>query len=545
MKRRILWMLPVVGVAACWPRAASQRRSPGRRSRTSPSANTKSAGYAPANMLSPELQQTIVAQGSTKVENPTAAISLLRLRQRRPERPRACRRWSRRRRRRPRRRRPSRTRTRTSCFKGAARRRRRATTTARTSSSRATRAARARRRHHAHQPRRRRRAPRDGARDDRTRPVRRSRTSTARRGIRGHSGCCSRRRTRPRRPTPRRRTIRRRSTDVSGALGRGGYEGIQDDSAGNIWIVEDIGGAKKAGHDREAAEQLPLPLRARRTPGDLAERKLEALQVMNAGRRTPITFESQAALNAPTRSRCTRTARRSTRSGSSSTTPPSTARRRSTPTRRPRRRTPRRSSGPRTGSSVRARSSREFYFDETGDTNATSPENDTAGGWGSVLKLTQRRPRADTGTLHALLQGERGDRGLRQRDVPLARRDHVRAGRGRHPAHRAKRSTRASSSTCEATTPSRATSRSAGSPRAAIRRRPSTPRTGLRKNDGDNEITGVHVSDGDPAQDGILGAKIPNLADKRRGAGSGRSSTATTSPGRCSRANADSKHGDR
>src|SRR5262249_39658341 len=34
-------------------------------------------------------------------------------------------------------------------------------------------------------------------------------------------------------------------TDVSGALGRGGYEGIQDDSAGNIWIVEDIGGSGK------------------------------------------------------------------------------------------------------------------------------------------------------------------------------------------------------------------------------------------------------------------------------------------------------------
>jgi hypothetical protein len=34
-------------------------------------------------------------------------------------------------------------------------------------------------------------------------------------------------------------------TDVSGALGRGGYEGIQNDSAGNIWIVEDIGGAFK------------------------------------------------------------------------------------------------------------------------------------------------------------------------------------------------------------------------------------------------------------------------------------------------------------
>ena len=29
------------------------------------------------------------------------------------------------------------------------------------------------------------------------------------------------------------------------------------------------------------------------------------------------------------------------------------------------------------------------------------------------------------------------------------------------------------------------------------------------QNDGDNELTGIHVSDGDPHVDGILGAKIP------------------------------------
>jgi hypothetical protein len=34
---------------------------------------------------------------------------------------------------------------------------------------------------------------------------------------------------------------------------------------------------------------------------------------------------------------------------------------------------------------------------------------------------------------------------------------------------------------------------------------------GYGKNEGDNEITGVHVSNGDPGPDGILGAKVPNL----------------------------------
>jgi hypothetical protein len=35
--------------------------------------------------------------------------------------------------------------------------------------------------------------------------------------------------------------------------------------------------------------------------------------------------------------------------------------------------------------------------------------------------------------------------------------------------------------------------------------------SGFGKNDQDNEITGVHVSDGDPTPQGILGAKLPHL----------------------------------
>ena len=34
---------------------------------------------------------------------------------------------------------------------------------------------------------------------------------------------------------------------------------------------------------------------------------------------------------------------------------------------------------------------------------------------------------------------------------------------------------------------------------------------GFGKNEGDNEITGLHVSDGDPTENGILGAKTPSL----------------------------------
>ena len=39
---------------------------------------------------------------------------------------------------------------------------------------------------------------------------------------------------------------------------------------------------------------------------------------------------------------------------------------------------------------------------------------------------------------------------------------------------------------------------------------------GFGKNDGDNEITGIHVSDGDPNRTALLGATVPDLRDERR-----------------------------
>src|SRR5215831_11866558 len=69
--------------------------------------------------------------------------------------------------------------------------------------------------------------------------------------------------------------------DVSGALGRGGYEGIQDDSDGNIWIVEDIGGAFK-GTTKSKVPNSFIYRYVPEKPGDLANGKLQALQVLDA-----------------------------------------------------------------------------------------------------------------------------------------------------------------------------------------------------------------------------------------------------------------------
>ncbi len=89
-------------------------------------------------------------------------------------------------------------------------------------------------------------------------------------------------------------------TDVSGALGRGGYEGVQNDSAGDVWLVEDIGGAKKKdAAGANTAAKIPNSYLYRyvpATPGDLVNGRLQVLQVENAAGQ-PITQASQTALN--------------------------------------------------------------------------------------------------------------------------------------------------------------------------------------------------------------------------------------------------------
>ena len=118
--------------------------------------------------------------------------------------------------------------------------------------------------HHADQPRRRRGAPRDAARvagldgqpdpDDRRLDV-------------GSVGPAAALHDRERERTDLRGDARYPSTvdDVSGALGRGGYEGIQNDSDGNIWIVEDIGGSIKPARRPRRSRTASSTATSRRT----------------------------------------------------------------------------------------------------------------------------------------------------------------------------------------------------------------------------------------------------------------------------------------
>src|SRR5262249_50243583 len=66
---------------------------------------------------------------------------------------------------------------------------------------------------------------------------------------------------------------------------------------------------------------------------------------------------------------------------------------------------------------------REFFFETTGDTNATSPANDQFGGWGGAYQLTQVDPRADNGKLRLFYKGNQAHTGLD--NVTFIDRDHV------------------------------------------------------------------------------------------------------------------------
>jgi hypothetical protein len=299
--------------------------------------------------------------------------------------------------------------------------------------------------------------------------------------------------------------------DVSGALGRGGYEGIQDDSDGNIWIVEDIGGANKPGTTAKIPHSF-LYRYVPRTPGDLHNGRLQVLQVLNqAG--APITEASQTALQSPDQVALhtygktfeTRwvTIHDTAVDGNASFNANDAAHAHDgTPFKRPE-----------NGQFRPDSHFKEFYFDETGDTNATSVENDCCGGWDSVFKLTQSDPSANTGKLTIFYRGDQAHAGFD--NVAFLSKDLVTfvedAGDTLHGQRNALDSGFVLDVTADYSKPANQPLRwlAEGRDPSATLDASASP-SGFGKNEGDNEITGIHVSDGDPGKDGILGAKVPH-----------------------------------
>ena len=293
------------------------------------------------------------------------------------------------------------------------------------------------------------------------------------------------------------------------AMGKGGYEGVQTASDGSVWLVEDVGGPSPAGTNGKLANSFVYRFVPQRR-GDLSTGTLQALQVlrrsgapMDTG--TELLSQDLKDLHRLGSSFATRwvTVHRTTAGNADETFCATTAAKAAgaTPLKRP-------ENGVfRPGSDFR-----EFFFTETGDTNATSIANADAGGFGGVFRLTQSSPSAATGRLSLFAAGDLAHTGLD--NISFAGRNDLLvvedAGDGLHSQRNAldsgfvydvRRDTARG-------TPVRFLAEGRD-PSATIDSALLDAKTPGFVNDGDNEITGIHVSDGDPSVAGLLGAKNP------------------------------------
>jgi hypothetical protein len=305
--------------------------------------------------------------------------------------------------------------------------------------------------------------------------------------------------------------------DISGAVGRGGYEGVQNDPAGNLWIVEDVGGVKGSSINKNAKQPNSFIYRfVPNSPSDLTKGKLQALQVLSLKTGQPISFHAGQA-DADITS--TDTADMRTYGNALKTTwvtlhdtevdgsTPYDANalakaKLATPFKRPE-----------NGVFRPGTDFKEFYFDETGDTDSRSEAGSALGGFGSIFKLRQPAgPGADAGTLSIVYQGDVAHSGFD--NCAFWDKDHVvfveDAGDTLHGQRNALDSAWLIDVTADY-------SKSKNQPlrlMAEGRDSAATVDTLLAgqpgfQNEGDNEITGFHISNGDSTPNGLLGASVP------------------------------------
>ncbi|HEU4729132.1 MAG TPA: hypothetical protein VFT22_14605, partial [Kofleriaceae bacterium] len=156
---------------------------------------------------------------------------------------------------------------------------------------------------------------------------------------------------------------------------------------------------------------------------------------------------------------------------------------------------------------------RELVFDETGDTDLRTEAGSELGGFGAVFRLTQRSPGADHGTLTMVYRCDAAHSGFD--NLAFWDADHVVFVEDAGDTLHAQRNTLDSAYLIDlrvnysdpANQPLRILAEGRD-PSATLDSALSAGGAGFQ-NDGDNEITGIHISDGDPTRRGILGARVP------------------------------------
>jgi uncharacterized protein DUF839 len=307
--------------------------------------------------------------------------------------------------------------------------------------------------------------------------------------------------------------------DISGVFGRAGYEGIQADDNGDVWIVEDVGG--RSGTVNTHARQ-PNSFIYRLVPNDVRDLrqggKLQVLAVQSLAHAGTIVFNnpnpdvdilSQDVRDLHTYGNVFTTRWVTIHDTKVNGTAPfdanALAKGVGTPFKRPENGMFR--PGSRFG---------EFYFTETADTNALTEAGRTFGGFGGIFKISQRSSFDDHGTLTLFYLGDLDHTSFD--NLAFFSKNQLVAVEDRgdtlHTQHNALDSAFLFDVRQDFSNPANQPIRI-----LAQGRDPSaTIDSGLLgtagfQNEGDNEITGIHVSDGDPRPNGILGAKEPQPFD--------------------------------
>jgi hypothetical protein len=304
---------------------------------------------------------------------------------------------------------------------------------------------------------------------------------------------------------------------LTGILGQGGYEGIQNDNQGNLFIVEDSGGPKGTvnSHARQPNSFLYRFLPYHRQDLTLGG-QLQALQVISlANPGQPIAFHagqadadilSQDVADLHTYGLAFATHWVTIHDTAIDGTIPFSANALAkaalaTPFKRP-------ENGVfRPGSSFT-----EFFFDETGDTDQNTEAGSQYGGFGSAMRWT--RTSSNDGVLRLFFRGDLDHTAFDNCAFWDATHIVYVEDRGDtlHSQHNALDSAFLLDTTANYGNP--------GTPAplrilAEGRDSSATVDSGLLavgngfQNEGDNEITGFHVSNGDAGTDGILGRQIP------------------------------------
>jgi hypothetical protein len=298
-------------------------------------------------------------------------------------------------------------------------------------------------------------------------------------------------------------------------IGIAGWEGVQTDNAGNIWLVADQGGINGVVNNKARQPNSFIYRFIPRNRTDLMQGgRLQALQVMNLAGTAPIVFHGGQAdadilsqdvkdLHSYGKSFRTRwlTVHDTAVDGFAIFDANLAAKSAgATPFKRPENGVFRPGIGNRFG---------EFYFTETGDTNILTQAGREYGGFGAVFRLSQNGPNAAGGTLSMLYLGDAPHTGfdniqfLSERQLAVVED----AGDTLHTQRNALDSGYIFDVTLDYSNGANQPLRFLAEGRDASATLDSAT-SGLSSN-ADNEITGIHVSDGDPGIWGLLGNREP------------------------------------